>query len=82
MCERWPDLLFRPAKILANQFVEFLIMFDEELTQLGHHYGIDPRMLAAFRLPQALVAGFIAQAVETFRLVEIKVVATDAGLDS
>lgn len=77
------DFLFlRPAKILANQFVEFLIMFDEELAQLGHHDRIYPRVLAALRLPQALVAGFVAQTVETFRLVEIEIVATDSGLDS
>lgn len=57
-------------------------MFHKELAQLGHHNRIDPWVLAAFRLPQALVAGFVAQTVETFRLVEIEIVATDSGLDS
>lgn len=84
---RWRDsgnalLLLRPAEVLADQFVKFLIVFDEKLAQFRHHHRIDPGMLAALRLPQALVAGFVAQTVETLRLVEVEVIATDSGLDS
>lgn len=75
-------LLFRPAEILADELVEFLIVFHEELTQLRYHNRIDARVLPALRLPQTLVARLVPQAVEALRFVEVKVIATDPWLDA
>lgn len=57
-------------------------MLAEEFSQLADDYWVDSGMAATFALPQTLLHGVVAQTVEALRVVEIKVVPADLGLDT
>lgn len=76
------SLLLRPAEILADQFVESLIVLGEELSQSGDHHGIHMRMLPALRLSEAAIPVVIAQTVEALGFVEVKVLAIHPMLNA
>lgn len=56
-------------------------MLVEEPPELGHHHGVDPGMPAALALPEALLLGVVAHAVETLGAVEVEVVPAYPGLE-
>lgn len=68
-------LLFGPAQIFTNQFVKTLIMFSKKFTQFGDDNRINMRMFATFCFAQTTVTTVIAQTVESFRFIKIKMIA-------
>lgn len=68
-------LLLRPAQILAHQLIEALVVLGEELSQSGHYHGVHVRVLPALGLSEAAIAVVVPQAVESLRLVKVKVLA-------
>lgn len=76
---RW--LFLRPAEILADEFVEALIVLVEELPQLRDHHRTDARVTPALALPQTLLRRLIPQAVEALGVIEVEVVPADARLE-
>lgn len=66
-------LVFWPAKVFSHEIIEPLVMLYEELAEFGDHRRVYARVLPTFCLAEAFVRGVVAQAVESFRFIEVEV---------
>lgn len=73
------SLIFGPAEIFSDEVVEPLIVLYKKLAQFRNYRWVHSGVLASFSLAQTLICRVVAQAIETFRFVEVEVSSSCSG---